>query len=92
MGTIAVTPAQLDGAASMLRRAGSELKGCSPRGLGAGDLGSPEVESALTELSAATLAVVDALAGAVALAGLNLGAGAGLYSSVDATAMRPGGR
>jgi hypothetical protein len=95
MSTIEVTPGELAGAAARLQRAGDDLSTVgvrSMRGTGTGDLGSPELEQAVAELSEASFRVVVALWNAVNLTGVNLAAAAAAYGYVDATVLPRGGR
>jgi hypothetical protein len=93
VSAIAVTPAELAGAAAGLQRAGGDLStvgGRALRGTGAGDLGAPELERAVVELSEASLQVVIALFNAVERTGANLAASAAAYETADGRSMRGG--
>jgi hypothetical protein len=95
MSTIEVTPNELAGAGATLQRAGGSLSTVGARsasGTGAGDLGSPELEQAVTELCEASMDVVVALWNAVNMTGANLAAAGAAYQTVDGRSMRPGGR
>jgi hypothetical protein len=95
MGTLAVTPGELEGAAASLQRAGNDVSTVgvrSMRGTGSGDLGSPELEQAVAELSEASFGVVVALWNAVNLTGVNVAAAAAAYGYVDGSVMPRGGR
>jgi hypothetical protein len=94
MSSIAVTPAELAAAAGSLERAAGDVATVgvrSMRGTGAGDLGSPELEQAVTELCQSSFAVVFALWNAVSATGANLAAAGQAYDTVDSRSMRPGG-
>lgn len=95
MGTIALTPPELEGAAATLQRAGTELSdvgGRGPESTGAGNLGLPELEQAVVDLSKSSFQVVVALYYSVAQTGRNLAASAYAYQTVDGRSMRTGGR
>jgi hypothetical protein len=93
MSTIALTPGDLEATASTLQRAGSELSSVGGRtpGGGPGDLGSPELEQAVAELSKSSFQVVVALYYAVAQTGRNLALSSYAYMTVDGRSMRTGG-
>jgi hypothetical protein len=82
-----VTPGELTGAAATLGSVQAEL-GC-PR-LGAGDLGSPELEAAMASFYASANSVAMALGDAVQHASTNLMTGASAYETTDASAMLAG--
>jgi hypothetical protein len=88
-----VTPAQLGEAAIVLRGAETELMAGSPSGVGGlsgGDLGSPELASALASFSQEAQAVVSALAGVVTAAASKLTASGDAYGQTDAAAFPAG--
>jgi hypothetical protein len=87
MSGFEVTPSELTGAAATLGSVQGEL-GCPT--LGPGDLGSPELEAAMTSFYSSANGVAMALADAVSQASANVGAGAAAYETTDAGAMRAG--
>jgi hypothetical protein len=94
VGTIAVTPPQLQTAAAILQRAGGELQSAASPGQRCtvgGDFGSPELERAVSEVSTKSLRIVFALWTAVGQAGVNASAAAFAYQTTDGTAMGQGG-
>lgn len=95
MGTIQVTPGELAGAGATLQRAGGDLSTLganSKRGIGTGDLGSPQLEQAVAALCESSFAVVVALWNAVNQTGANVAAAASAYQIVDERAMLGGRR
>lgn len=95
MGTIAVIPPELQAAAASLENAGRELAnpgGGANRCTAAGAFGSPELERAVTHVSASSMRIAAALLSAVAQAGANAAAAALAYGTTDATVMPHGGR
>ena len=84
MSGFEVTPGELTGASATLGSVGGEL-GC-PR-LGPGDLGSPELEAAMSSFYASTNSVAMAMGDAVAQASANLTAAASAYEVTDLGAM-----
>jgi len=94
VGTIAVTPAQLQAAAGILQRGGHELSVAGSPGnkctIG-GDFGSPELERAVTEVSTKSTRIMFALWTAVGQAGANAAAASAAYQMTDGTAMGRGG-
>jgi hypothetical protein len=84
MSGFEVTPAELTGAAATLGSVGGEL-GC-PR-LGPGDLGSPELEAAMSSFYASANGVAMAMGDAISQASTNLTAAASAYEVTDHGAM-----
>lgn len=92
MGTIAVTPTELEAAAATLRRAANRLSDSQGRVFGSrtiGDLGSDELDQAVYRLCNKAGGVVASLALTLGEAAAALGGGAGAYSEVDTHAMAP---
>jgi hypothetical protein len=85
VGTIAVTPGDLSGAAATLQRAGGGLTKVGVRTMngGAGDLGAPELDQAVVDLCDHSFEVVTALWNAVSMTGTNLAASASAYQAAD---------
>jgi hypothetical protein len=87
MGGFAVIPGELEAAAATLGSVQGEL-GC-PR-LGAGDLGSPELEAAMASFYAAANRVALAMGEAVSASSTALVVGAAAYTATDLGAMPVG--
>jgi hypothetical protein len=88
MSGFEVTPGELTGAAATLGSVQGEL-GCPS--LGPGDLGSPELEAAMSSFYASASNVAVAMGDAIGQASANLTTAASAYVSTDAGAM-PAGR
>jgi hypothetical protein len=88
-GRITVSPQELIGAAGTLRSVQADLSAASGAHA-CGDLGSPELQAALSNLTEAVTQVAAALDGAVVAAALNTDAAANAYTLVDSTAMGGG--
>ncbi len=88
MGGFDVIPGELEAASATLGSVQGELA-CPT--LGAGDLGSPELEAAMAEFYRAASGVAIAMGEAVGHSSAALSGGAALYVSTDAGAM-PAGR
>jgi hypothetical protein len=86
MGSITVSAEELIGAAGTLQSVQADLSAASGAHA-CGDLGSPELQAALSTLTEAVTQVAAALDGAVVAAALNTDAAADAYTVVDATAM-----
>ena len=88
MSGFEVTPGELEAAAATLGSVQGEL-GCPS--LGAGDLGSAELEAAMTSFYAATNRIALAMGEAVSASSFALAVGAAAYAATDLGAM-PAGR
>jgi hypothetical protein len=86
MGRIAVSPEELVGAAGTLRSVQADLSAAGGAHA-CGDLGSPELRSALSTLTEAVTQVAAALDGAVVAAALNTDAAADAYTRTDYSLM-----
>jgi hypothetical protein len=94
VGTIAVSLPQLQTAAAILQRAGSELSTAGAPGnkcVVGGDFGSPALERAVSEVSTKSLRIAFALWTAVEQAGSNAASASLAYGTTDGTAMGQGG-
>jgi hypothetical protein len=90
VGSITVTAEELIGAAGTLRSVHADLSAASGAHA-CGDLGSPELQAALSTLTDAVNQVAAALDGAVVAAALNTDAAADAYTRTDNSSMGGGG-
>jgi hypothetical protein len=90
-GGIAVTPAELHGAAGTLRAALAELDGVGKGAgsLGSGDLGSPELAAALSAFCDRAGAVAAAMNAVIDVTAVDTDSAGERYTTTDATAVPP---